>query len=257
MRREGTRNQEQGTRNEATEPRIIPRARARARARARTRAPAPAPARARARTRTRACAWPSVALWHPSPPERGRGAGGEGAKPPLKTPNPNTPRCPFASSRLRVRPTTGNGPRTPQRGPAIPLTPDPSPLPGARGASGAIYTATNTPNPPLAPNGGEGLGVRGEHHPKNTTPQHADKATHRCCAYQPPTLWPLYSLWFKKHHSHEAVQGRSRAGKPELRERADEGVSPLTPDPSPLPGARGASGASTLKNTTAALAFHP
>ncbi len=64
-----------------------------------------------------------------------------------------------------------------------PLTPGPSPLPGARGAMRDFHCTSKTQIPPLAPNGGEGSGVRGQHTPQNATQQQTPQLQHSACPF--------------------------------------------------------------------------
>ena len=81
--------------------------------------------------------------------------------------------------------------------------------------------------------GGEGAGRPGtcQHRPRR-------KHTRDCLTTAVVPLWPL---WLTKHHCHTTLRGRSRAEKPRPRKCSVQagGPSPLTPGPSPLPGARG------------------
>ena|GEM_PF-3440365 len=98
----------------------------------------------------------------PPRPQRGRGVGGEGARPP-KTPAPHS-----SYSHSIAQPTTG--PPRPQRGR------------GVGGEGEKLPQNTRAPlfllvlhraahhRPPLAPIGGEGSGVRGQLHPKHPPP---------------------------------------------------------------------------------------
>jgi hypothetical protein len=88
-----------------------------------------------------------------------------------------------------------------------PLTPDPSPLPGERGAGCGFQGGKQTLSP-LSPLRGEGMGVRGQ----RTLP--APRKRFRDTA--------------------------NPASSCSIRGACGRRVSPLTPDPSPLPGERGA-----------------
>ena len=111
-----------------------------------------------------------------------------------------------------------------------------------------------TQNPPLAPIGGEGSGVRG-----NTTP----KTRHRSSPTKPHTaavhinrqLCELCVLCGLKNTTHTRLSRAELGLKPELRGGPQQGVAPLTPVPSPLPGARGAGALHRSKIQIARLRF--
>ena len=137
----------------------------------------------------------------PSPPERGRGVGGEGAWHPChrkadqrkwKGENTGTPAIhPCESALIR-----GSAQRLP--GEFHPSPPSSLPFQG-RGVPCALSSArTNTKCSPRPRNGGEGSGVRGQATQESPL-QPADKPTRGCCANRRAPLWPLCSLWFKKH----------------------------------------------------------
>ena len=118
----------------------------------------------------------------------------------------------------------------------------PSPLPfQGRGVPCALSSARrNTQSSPRPRNGGEGSGVREKAPPGTrrgsplTSPPAAAVQIHG-------HLCRLCALCGSKNTLHaRLLRGRTRAGKPELRGGLQQGVVPLTPVPSPLPGARGA-----------------
>jgi len=91
-----------------------------------------------------------------------------------------------------------------------------------------FHCSPKTQSPPLAPAGGEGLGVmgtilpvggEGDNPPGNPTTTRTAHTSGLTAAI--PPLWPLCPLWLKKHPSHITLHitllGRARAGKTELR----------------------------------------
>ncbi len=136
-----------------------------------------------------------------------------------------------------------------------PSPPTPLPFQG-RGVPVRFTLQPKTQNPPLAPIGGEGSGVRG-----NTTPKHDATARRKShtplpCISTANSVTTGLSVVSKTPLTHH-IAGRISGWKARATGRAAAGC--FTPHPRPLSpsGGEGCQCTSPLKNTNRPPAFHP
>ncbi len=131
------------------------------------------------------------------------------------------------------------------QGCALPLTPGPSSLPGARGATSAFNTTKNKKSSPR-PQRGRGAGGEAAKHPKTPHRSTPTKPPRGCHANQPLTSVISVPLWLKTRLTRD-LPDRSRA-KARATKRGP-GRGQITPHPRPLSPSRG-EGCHSAFNTT-------